>query len=193
MTGLRCVGINDPIVRKRHPVTFPHASYRPISLQSRMCCAIVLWDEHRFHDDTAPCSFSKKHVTVPHVIVALLDQASFLAVEGMLDREPLPTAVATLGKGRWGVVLNFILFFKSTKVRGTIRKFVITLRRLRLRVTVCETNGSRSEALRSPVPVMGSGQPQAPQHHIPALLTSMGLRLTPYGRIFLPRDAHNGH
>ena len=26
---------------------------------------------------------------------------------------------------------------------------------------------------------MGSGQPQAPQHHMPALLTSMGLRLTP--------------
>ena len=100
-----CVGINDPIVKERHPVTFPHTSYRPISLQSRMCCAIVLWDEHRFHDDTAPCSFSKRHATVPHVIVALIDQASFLAVEGMLDQEPLPTAVATLGKGRWGVVV----------------------------------------------------------------------------------------
>ena len=42
-----------------------------------------------------------------------------------------------------------------------------------------ETSGSLSEAIRSPVPVMGSGQPQAPQHHMPALLTSMGLRLTP--------------
>ena len=41
-----------------------------------------------------------------------------------------------------------------------------------------ETNRSRSEALRSPVPVMGSGQPQAP-HHMPALRTSMGLRLPP--------------
>ena len=46
-----------------------------------------------------------RHCPSRHCIVALLDQASFLAAEGMLDREPLPTAVATLGKGRWGVVV----------------------------------------------------------------------------------------